>query len=192
MRLNTCAQFSVFYRRAGAVTQKERGADTLTETADESSKTNSVLVIKPARVFKPSNNHRSRSEGQCLDVVVATQATHVDKDVPTQSIQLPSQFFVLAFEPTEVKEYLTRVRDVWPKIIRAHVGPQPNTLNSKTRSVVKLKNATRSGCSGCFLKTSAADIAHNESSIRSRKRLGIVSKARNLKPANALEGPEQE
>jgi hypothetical protein len=55
--------------------------------------------------------------------VVTTQATHVNKDVPSEGIQLPPEFFMLVFIATEVEKLFARIGYVWPQIIGANIGP---------------------------------------------------------------------
>jgi hypothetical protein len=74
---------------------------------------------------------------------MATQASHIDKDVPPQRIKLPPEFFVLSFKPTEIKKTFTGIRDIYPQIVSADIGSKSHTLDSKASSVMKLKNAAR-------------------------------------------------
>ena len=102
-----------------------------------------IFEDSPAGVFEPRDNNRRRFERQRFDVMMATQASHVDEDVPTQSIELPPEFFVLSFKLTKIKKTFTRIRDIWPQIVSADIGSKSHTLDSKTSSVMKLKNAAR-------------------------------------------------
>jgi hypothetical protein len=121
--------------------------------------------------------------------VVATQTAHVNKDVPPEGIQLPPKFFMLIFIATEIEKLFTRIGYIWPQIIGADIGPQTHALDSKTCSVMKLKNAAGSGSSGRLLKSGAAHVADNEPGVRPFEKLWIVNEPRYLQATDALDRP---
>jgi hypothetical protein len=54
--------------------------------------------------------------------VMPAQAAHVNKDLPSKSIQLPSKLFMLAFKSTEVEKLLAIIRDIGPQVVGANIS----------------------------------------------------------------------
>jgi hypothetical protein len=144
---------------------------------------------KPARVFQPRDNNGCGLQSKRLDIVVTAQAAHVNKDVPSEGIQLPPEFFMLVFIATEVEKLFARIGYVWPQIISANIGPQTHALDSKASAVMKLKNTARRGRSRRLLKTGAAHVADDKPRVGPFEKLRIMSEPRYLKATDSFERP---